>query len=447
MRSFLRIIGFFALSLVCLNLQAQKRYKKKHILKDLQELPGFSQAYVGFMLFDPETEKVIACQYDNKYMTPASNTKLYTFYAGHKLLGKAVPAMQYVIQGDSLIFWGTGNPLLLHPKLTDRAALDFLQSRKEQLFYWPRPMADSRFGPGWGWDDFNGYYSAEKSVFPIYGNSVEVLLDREHQSISLTPDYFESQFSAKTWEKYRNRSLVQRAETLNQYEYQIGEDPGDEVEDRIDTLIKPFQYSPELFLELLSDTLNRSVQFVAEKPANAAVQTLKSLPTDTLFKHMLQPSDNLMAEQILLMASGTMSDTLSTRATIKWMKENHFKGWQDEPLWVDGSGLSRYNMFTPRGTVKLLHELQKEVGETRLFELLPAGGESGTIKRFYAGENGPYVFAKTGTLSNNHCLSGYLKTDSGKTLIFTFMVNHYAHSTNMVKQSMEHMLKKIRKAY
>ena len=174
---------------------AQKRYKKKHILKDLKELAGFKHAFVGFMLYDPETNKTIACQYDNKYMTPASNTKLYTFYAGTRLLGKAVPAMQYVLQGDSLIFWGTGNPLFLHPDLSDQAALDFLGARKEKLFYWPRPIEDSRFGPGWSWDDYAGYYSAEKAVFPIYGNSITSFLDRKTQAISINPPYFEPNFN------------------------------------------------------------------------------------------------------------------------------------------------------------------------------------------------------------------------------------------------------------
>ena len=88
---------FLLLCLLTLNQTgyAQKRYKKKHILKDLKQLDGFKQAYVGFVLYDPETGKTLACQNDDKYMTPASNTKLYTFYAGAKMLGQAVPAQHF----------------------------------------------------------------------------------------------------------------------------------------------------------------------------------------------------------------------------------------------------------------------------------------------------------------------------------------------------------------
>lgn len=425
---------------------AQKRYKKKHILKDLKTLDGFKNSFVGFMLYDPESNKTLACQYDNKYMTPASNTKLYTFYAGTKLLGKAVPAMQYTISGDSLIFWGTGNPLFLHHDLNDQAALDFLSARKEKLFYWSRPIADQRFGPGWSWDDFNGYYSAEKSAFPIYGNSLNGFMDRKSQTFSVNPDYFEPLFSKIENMENTSRSRIYREENQNQYRYFIGE-ATDSDEPEIDTLVRPFLYSDELFVQLLADTLNKNVSFYHGIPHIGDAKTLYSLPTDTLYKHMLQPSDNLFAEQILMMASGLNSDTLNTQATIDYMQQKVFSEWEDEPVWVDGSGLSRYNMFTPRGMIKLLKVLREEVGEERLFELLPAGGKSGTIKNWYGAESGPYVFAKTGTLSNNHSLTGYIKTNSGKTLLFCIMVNHYAHSTSKVRESMGAMLEKIKRAY
>jgi D-alanyl-D-alanine carboxypeptidase/D-alanyl-D-alanine-endopeptidase (penicillin-binding protein 4) len=162
---------------------------------------------------------------------------------------------------------------------------------------------------------------------------------------------------------------------------------------------------------------------------------------------MLLPSDNLFAEQILLMASGLMNDTLSSKTMIKMAKERLFKDWADELVWVDGSGLSRYNMFTPRTMNKLLTLLRKELGEERLFSLLPVGGESGTLEDWYEGNPTPYVYAKTGTLSNNHTLSGYIKTNKGKTLIFTLMVNHYEHSTSKVRKSMGVVLEKIRNAY
>ncbi|WP_323757035.1 D-alanyl-D-alanine carboxypeptidase/D-alanyl-D-alanine-endopeptidase [Roseivirga sp.] len=438
------------LSLICglQSLQAQK-YSKKRILKDLKELPGFEQAFVGFMLVDPKNEKTIVSQFDDKYMTPASNTKLFTLYAGLHFLGNNIPALQYIIKNDSLIFWGTGNPLFLHPEYNDTTALHFLKSHSENLYYWPRPMEDDRLGPGWGWDDYNGYYSAEKSVFPIYGNSVMAYLNKEEKTIKVSPSYLEPQFIFKKDSLIRLKGKVQRDEMKNSYEYTFPSEHDFDIVNYspIDTLVRPFLYSSELFVQLLSDTLDREVTII-KKPENVALaQTLYASLTDSLYKSMLQESDNLFAEQVLLMASGLETDTLSTASMIKKTKELMFNDEQDELVWVDGSGLSRYNMFTPRTITNLLLKLHKELGEERLFELLPVGGISGTLKDWYAGENEPYIYAKSGTLRNNYALSGYLRTERGKTLIFSFIVNHYEESTDKVRKSIETVLRKIRASY
>ncbi|MGB1121030.1 MAG: hypothetical protein ACPG3Z_03475, partial [Saprospiraceae bacterium] len=49
--------------------------------------PVFRDIFTGFVLFDPSTDETLASQYADKYMTPASNTKIYTMYACTKILG------------------------------------------------------------------------------------------------------------------------------------------------------------------------------------------------------------------------------------------------------------------------------------------------------------------------------------------------------------------------
>ena len=79
--------------------------------------------------------------------------------------------------------------------------------------------------------------------------------------------------------------------------------------------------------------------------------------------------------------------------------------------------------------------------------IFPNGGKTGTIKDWYAGVNQPYVYAKTGTLSNNHCLSGFVVTNSGKKLIFSFMNNNYLTPVSEVKTEMQKVLETIRDSY
>lgn len=77
----------------------------------------------------------------------------------------------------------------------------------------------------------------------------------------------------------------------------------------------------------------------------------------------------------------------------------------------------------------------------KIFAYFPSGGASGTIRSWYKSDDEhPYVYAKTGTLSGVHCLSGYLLTKSGKTLHFSFMHNNYVISSSELKKEMEKVL-------
>jgi serine-type D-Ala-D-Ala carboxypeptidase/endopeptidase (penicillin-binding protein 4) len=59
----------------------------------------------------------------------------------------------------------------------------------------------------------------------------------------------------------------------------------------------------------------------------------------------------------------------------------------------------------------------------------------------------PYIYGKTGSLSNNHCLSGYLITKKGKTLIFSLMSNNFVVSGNELRKQMEVILKMVYEKY
>jgi D-alanyl-D-alanine carboxypeptidase/D-alanyl-D-alanine-endopeptidase (penicillin-binding protein 4) len=170
-------------------------------------------------------------------------------------------------------------------------------------------------------------------------------------------------------------------------------------------------------------------------PTNA--KTIYNTKSDTLFKHMMLPSDNFMAEQLLLTYANKLGEELSTTKVIDYVSKNYLSVLPDKPKWVDGSGLSRGNLFTPRDMVKLLELIYLEVNDQeKLFSMLPAGGKSGTLKNAYPKTDTPFVYGKTGSLSNNHNQSGYVITKSGRILVFSFMNNNFVLPTADVRKEM-----------
>ncbi len=416
------------------------RKTNRSIEKTLETDRAFNQGFTGIAIYDPEKKEMLFDYNADKYFIPASNTKLFTLYTGLKILGDSIPALKYSLKEDSLIFKGTGDPSFLNRVFPDSKVIDFLRKRDEKLFYVPPKFKEEPLGPGWAWDDYNASYSAEKNVFPVYGNLIEVQFKKNKDYPIIIPsilkDSLTGVFPDEKSENYARRDIssnrikfekFKRKESYTQY--------------------IPFRFSPELTSELLSDTLKQTVEIYQDNPKNIDFEnTIYSIPSDSLYKRMMQASDNFIAEQILLMAAGQISDTLKTGIAIEHMKEEYLQDLPDKPIWIDGSGLSRYNLFTPRTIVKLLIKLKEETSIEKLFSLFPAGGESGTLKNNYKAET-PYIYAKTGTLRNNHSLSGFLITRKGRILIFSFMNSNYTIPTSNLKREMASILKKIRDNY
>jgi D-alanyl-D-alanine carboxypeptidase/D-alanyl-D-alanine-endopeptidase (penicillin-binding protein 4) len=406
----------------------------------IESSPTFDRAFTGFMLFDPASGDTLYQRNAKRYFTPASNTKIFTFYTCLQILGDSMPGIHYLEKGDSLIFWGTGDPSLRNPYLSENNLLiDFLKGSDKQLFYNPSNFKDTRFGSGWSWDDAFYYYQPEKSAMPYHGNVIKVNKTPIDTQFQVTPEYFSSNFFPNKNIKSR---YLKRVPDQNRFEYNpiILANKYDSEH--------PFLTSDELLIKFLRTATSKNIQLLADTSLSRADTRLYyTAHMDTLYGQMMQASDNFIAEQLLLACSNQLFGNLNTDQAIQYAIDSLMQNFPDEPIWADGSGLSRYNLFTPRTIVHLLHQLYLQIPKERLLHIFPAGGISGTIKNWYGGKDGPYVFAKTGTLSNNHCLSGYLIADSGRLLIFSFMHNNYKGGSTPFKKEMQKVLESIKKKY
>jgi len=124
---------------------------------------------------------------------------------------------------------------------------------------------------------------------------------------------------------------------------------------------------------------------------------------------------------------------------------------KDDFVFYDGSGLSGYDLVTPRAVAKLLsyaaHDPKTGAPQPWFAAWkasLPIGGVDGTLAdRFTTAPLKGHVFAKTGTHSEGRALSGYLECASGQTVIFSILLDHHLPGDTADRYAMDKIVAAI----
>jgi D-alanyl-D-alanine carboxypeptidase/D-alanyl-D-alanine-endopeptidase (penicillin-binding protein 4) len=160
-----------------------------------------------------------------------------------------------------------------------------------------------------------------------------------------------------------------------------------------------------------------------------------------LYLPMLHESDNAVAEQLLVMIAAEKGwDPTQVIDNLKKEPGNEFL---KDIRWVDGSGLSRYNLFRPKDFIYILELLAKEVAPDRLHALLPEAGKTGTMRNVQDLNAGIRIWAKSGSFGNTYDLSGYYFTKDGRTLAFSVLSNLGNEPIKGIKKSVVEFLRAI----
>ena len=397
------------------------------ILKD----PVFLPAFTGICVYEPATGKYWYNHLDEKYFVPASNTKLASCYAAMKYLGDSIPGIHYRIDNDStVIIRATGDPTFLHADFKTQPVFDFLQ--KFTYIQIESPTFSRFLGNGWSWDDYMDYYMAQRSAMPVYGNVV-TFKENEKGQMNISPKRF-IENTDKIFGSDQKGFSVKKPWDKNDFVISSGPNKKLEV---------PFIPDNHTLWQLLSDTLKSKITFI--KDAGITDKVIYSQPVDSMLMHMMHRSDNFYAEQSLLLVSNKLFGYLDERKTIDTLLKSDFKSLPQVPKWVDGSGLSTYNNFSPKDIITLLLKMKEEFGMDRLKTILPTGG-TGTISNYYLADSGS-IFVKTGTLNGVVALSGFLYTKKNKLLVFSILVNHHNSSATSIRKGVEKFVQDLRNNY
>ncbi|MEO6251992.1 MAG: D-alanyl-D-alanine carboxypeptidase, partial [Ferruginibacter sp.] len=444
---------------------------------------AISKGHIGISIYEPATNTYWYNYNADKYFIPASNTKLFTLYAGMKYLGDSLVGLRYFKPSGQFTTYvlPTGDPTLLHQDFKPQPVIDFLKKRDE-IFFLKAKSEFNYLGNGWAWNDYNDDYMVERSVFPMYGNvfsfskrnqslisipyfslknfttlGFPINFNFKHSdSVKATIDAFDSGF----FKRDQSSNKVTFIETGRKFSSQqipihikdASEDIVRWIKDTINSgrpqdEIIGIAYSPEESYYFYNSKENQIESIFNPIPEikNVSLSVIHSQPSDSLFKPMMHRSDNFFAEQTLLMVSNEHLGYMSDEKIIDTLLKTDLRDVPQKPKWVDGSGLSRYNLFTPQSFVYILNKTKNEFGWDRVKNILATGG-TGTLTAYFKKDSG-FIYAKTGTLSNNCALSGFLITQKGKLLIFSVLTNNYPTGATPVRKAVEKFLLGIRKNY
>ena len=411
----------------------------------------------------------------DKLFTPASNMKIYTTAVALGLLGAdyrwrtsvyadSEPDAAGIINGD-LVLYGRGAPdLVAQTRKNNSSSLASLADNLYQLgvrrvsgnvvgdesYFRGEPLGD-----GWQWNDIQWYFGAEASALSINGNEVGVNILAPDKTgappvvnVSASDGYVSVQNRMITVNRGERMTIgINRSLSTNTVqvwgEYPIGSRGfGARL-----SVHNPALWAARLFLEALK---SRGIQVEGEaqgrdsrNPSSQRFDPSRrrelafvlSKPLAEIVRDTNKESINLSAELILRTIGRERRDMVSGPDPPGREQGDDEVGLALISLWLmragiqtnglafhDGSGLSRLNLVTPKSLSRLLIAVSKTAVGSVFRESLPISGRDGTLgSRLRTITD--RVSAKTGSLTYDTSLAGYITTASGEVFVFSIFCN------------------------
>lgn len=413
------------------------------------------RSHWGIFVQSLDNQTIIYDLNGDKWFVPASNLKLITTASALLQFGA-----DFRIETP---FYGTGSAPNLKtltvvgkgdPTITTTQLQVIAQTLKNQGIKQIDTLIidDSYFqatgiNPTWEWEDIFYAYAPSINSISLNENAVTLTLIPQALDQPLKLEWSDP-LATTEWK------IINRTNTVNK-----GEDSpliikgkfGDstlEIRGNLAVATAPETFEmtvinpPQYFLKVFKNLLNqvgiqvKNTQIITE-PAPITHQSLLAQIQSSSLTEMItttnQDSNNLFAETLLNLLNATDS-SLETSLNQINLDTNAYKI-------VDGSGLSRHNLVTPKGIVQLLEKMANHPTGEVYRNSLAVAGMSGTLKnRFIDTPLVGNLQGKTGTLSGIVSLSGYLETEADETLVFSILINQSEQPATTLRQGMDEIL-------
>jgi len=460
--------------------EADYRGTLKSDIDAIIDSPSTPAAVWGVRIEDSESGEVVYSRNGDTPFIPASVTKLITTAVALDHLGPDytfTTHLQFPVNGDLYIIGG-GDPTL--GTAEGAGGRSFLDGWAEQLAKQGVDRVkgdivgvDALFveepqGAGWAWDDASYPFAAQPSALTVNGGTVGYIIDKNRKQrlkksqVHLYPksEYMEV-VTQTTAEK--SRLHIRRKQGSNQFVVEMPEKmrKNPKLSGKV-TVDNPTLYTATLFREALEragvkvegearDGDKIGSRHISDNSDATLVWTHHSKPLKDILPLANKRSINLVAENILratgvkrgrdgeIKRAGSVARGVKT--VDRFMAERNIKPYRYKQ--VDGSGLSRYNLFRPADIVSVLRSMQSHPQAKVFHNSLSRAGHDGTLRwRFNETPLEGRVWGKTGTLSAVRAVAGYLKTPKGRELTFSIMANNYPFGSRKIRNRIDSILLK-----
>jgi D-alanyl-D-alanine carboxypeptidase/D-alanyl-D-alanine-endopeptidase (penicillin-binding protein 4) len=421
------------------------------------ELKG---ARVAVCVVDVATGQRIFARSADAPMAPASNMKLVTTAASLSLLGAdfsfstgvcatARPDAQGVLTGDIIIVGG-GDPCLREDLFSDpqgrepaRVLADFITAAGIRHVDGRLLLDDGLFdrqwlNPDWKAGDIGNDYAAPIGALSIHGNCLALEVNGAGATAAITTivdgfrirDELGKAASAKAYEV---GALRPDADGFVCVQGRIGSAVGPQAV-RV-PVIDPAGYFGACVLgELRRSGVEVTSGLEVEAGAGGRATERLGALTSPLVNAVLvanKESDNGLADHLFknlgARKGGEGSFAGGQRAVLDWLQ--HGVGTSVEGVVLrDGSGLSSNDRVTARLLTDVLVSMARrgDAAGAAFLRSLPVAGLDGSLRdRMHDPPLQGAVRAKTGYIAGVSCLSGFARTQSGRTLAFSVLINGF----------------------
>lgn len=367
--------------------------------------PALDQAFLGISY----PSKRLFRNARHRFM-PASTTKLYTSWLACEALGEDhVFRSEYAVDGKTLYVAPQANPLLSDDSF--RGLIEDVGGRSiEEIAIVTSVIEGPRYPSTWAIGDIREAWGAPLSDV-CFGENAGAVDGSKETVLRPTGSYFTMQRVEGPQQPSVAGAVVSLpASFTGTYEFPI--------------------VDPEDFMfHWLKERLGVRARRIRSDRLRGPPVPFAATPLRDVLRTMNKTSSNILAELLLVHAARALHAPLDYERPQAAFSEVLARIRVTDALLWDGSGVSRYNLVSPSGTVTLLKAAKKYPS---IEASLPIGGKDGTLEKRSLPRR---IHAKTGSLTGVQALAGY---DDGEP--FAIYFNHGPTDEHIMTEAIDRIV-------